>query len=119
MKNHGRSRRGSCWHNGNRAASAAQHQMVQQSGIHYTAVMPRRAEESPDSIPSLTQEVLGLSREIQVLRETLDEIREYLQWITRNTDQFQIVVQVAAASNANKQEPCQKPKADSQGSLFE
>ena len=46
--------------------------------------MPRRSEAPPDQIENLAQEVLCLSREILVLRETLDEIREYLQWITRN-----------------------------------
>ena len=50
--------------------------------------MPRHLEEPPDPIENLAQEVLCLTREILVLRETLDEIREYMQWITRNADQF-------------------------------
>ncbi len=35
----------------------------------------------PSKVENLAQEVLCLAREILVLRETLDEIREYLQWI--------------------------------------
>lgn len=77
--------------------------------------MPRRSDEPPDAIEHLTQEVQGLSREILVLRETLDDIREYLQWITRNTDQFPIVARVAASPNQNMPEPCQKPNGESKG----
>ena len=95
--------------------------VVQGSLDDYTSIMPRRSEEPPDSVENLAQEVQSLSREIQVLRETLDEIREYMQWITRNADQFQIVV-IAASSKEDQPEPVQikktKSNAESQGSLF-
>jgi hypothetical protein len=88
--------------------------------------MPRRSEEPPDPLEKLTQEVLCLSREILVLRETLDEIREYMQWITRNTDQFQIVVHAPASPKEDhlespeaNQTPTAESKVETQGSLFD
>ena len=85
--------------------------------------MPRRSEAPPDPIENLAQEVVCLSREILVLRETLDEIREYLQWITRNADQFQIVVRAETPPIEDRVEPVPKPEgeptAGTQGSLFD
>ena len=62
---------------------AVQWPVDQISCVDYTSVMPRRFEALPDPMEKLAQEVLCLSREVLVLRETLDEIREYLQWISR------------------------------------
>ena len=105
---------------------AAQWPVDQNSFVDYTSVMPRRSEEPPDPMEKLAQEVLCLSREVLVLRETLDEIREYLQWITKNPDQFQIVIQAPVSPKETEPEqpesdegPTAEAKVETQGSLFD